>query len=88
MKMLKEIVKYPLSIQGLPESSYEYVEVRSPYSGEVVAAIGQADEKAIDMALELEPDLITLDNILPDMLVTPEIVFTPVRATVPAKLTF
>ncbi|MCA0312389.1 MAG: aldehyde dehydrogenase family protein [Candidatus Melainabacteria bacterium] len=52
MKMLKEIVKYPLSIQGLPESSYEYVEVRSPYSGEVVAAIGQADEKAIDMALE------------------------------------
>ncbi len=32
--------------------------------------IGQAanGETAIDMALDLEPDLITLDNILPDML--------------------
>lgn len=32
--------------------------------------VGQAGngESAIDMALELQPDLITLDNILPDML--------------------
>jgi two-component system, chemotaxis family, chemotaxis protein CheY len=32
--------------------------------------VGQAGngESAIDMALELEPDIITLDNILPDML--------------------
>lgn len=32
--------------------------------------VGQASngEQAIDMALELEPDLITLDNILPDMI--------------------
>ena len=32
--------------------------------------VGQAEngEKGIDMALELEPDLITLDNILPDMI--------------------
>jgi len=32
--------------------------------------VGQAGngESAIDMALELEPDVITLDNILPDML--------------------
>jgi two-component system chemotaxis response regulator CheY len=32
--------------------------------------VGQAadGESAIDQALELEPDLITLDNILPDML--------------------
>lgn len=32
--------------------------------------IGQAanGETAIDMAIELQPDLITLDNILPDML--------------------
>ncbi len=31
---------------------------------------GEADngEKAIDLALSLQPDLITLDNILPDML--------------------
>jgi two-component system, chemotaxis family, chemotaxis protein CheY len=34
--------------------------------------IGQAGngESAIDMALELKPDLITLDNILPDMIGT------------------
>ena len=32
--------------------------------------VGQAanGEEAIDMAMELEPDLITLDNILPDMI--------------------
>ncbi|GAA4846309.1 response regulator [Algivirga pacifica] len=32
--------------------------------------VGQASngEQAIDLALELEPDVITLDNILPDML--------------------
>lgn len=34
---------------------------------EVVGQAGNG-ESAIDMALELEPDLITLDNILPDML--------------------
>ena len=34
--------------------------------------IGKAEngEQAIDLALELEPDLITLDNILPDMIGT------------------
>lgn len=34
--------------------------------------VGQATngEEAIDMALDLEPDLITLDNILPDMIGT------------------
>lgn len=34
--------------------------------------VGQAanGEQAIDMALELQPDLITLDNILPDMIGT------------------
>jgi two-component system chemotaxis response regulator CheY len=34
--------------------------------------VGQAGngESAIDMALELQPDLITLDNILPDMIGT------------------
>lgn len=32
--------------------------------------VGQAEngEQGIDLALELEPDLITLDNILPDMI--------------------
>ncbi len=34
--------------------------------------VGQAanGEQAIDMALELQPDLVTLDNILPDMIGT------------------
>ena len=47
--MIKEIVKYPLSIKGHP--TVEFAEVRSPFSGEVVASVGQADEKAIDAAL-------------------------------------
>ncbi len=34
---------------------------------EVVGQAGNG-ESAIDMAIELQPDLITLDNILPDML--------------------
>ncbi|HEY9787026.1 MAG TPA: aldehyde dehydrogenase family protein [Candidatus Obscuribacterales bacterium] len=49
--MLKEVVKYPLSIRGI--SSSEFAEVKSPFDGEVVAAIGQADEKAIDAALKV-----------------------------------
>lgn len=47
--MLKEIVQYPLRIKG--SSSSEVVEVKSPYNDEVVAAVGQADEKAIDKAI-------------------------------------
>ena len=47
--MLQEIVKYPLSIKGCPTT--EFVDVKSPYSGEIVASVGQADEKAIDAAL-------------------------------------
>src|SRR5579883_776956 len=47
-KMLKEIVKYPLDIKGTHES---FVEIKSPYDGEIVASVGQADEKAIDTAL-------------------------------------
>ncbi|MEN7550139.1 response regulator [Rapidithrix thailandica] len=36
------------------------------------AVVGQAanGEEAIDLALELQPDIITLDNILPDMIGT------------------
>jgi acyl-CoA reductase-like NAD-dependent aldehyde dehydrogenase len=49
--MLQEIVKYPLSIDGI--TSTEFVDVKSPYSGEIVASVGQADEQAIDTALAL-----------------------------------
>lgn len=49
--MLKEIVKYPLNITGV--QSNEYTEVKSPYSGDVVAAVAQADEAAVQKAFEL-----------------------------------
>ena len=51
--MLKEIVKYPLSIPGFDpgSASQSLQEVKSPFSGEVVGAVGQADEKAIDSAI-------------------------------------
>ena len=35
-----------------------------------VVGLAENGERAIDMAMELEPDLITLDNILPDMIGT------------------
>jgi acyl-CoA reductase-like NAD-dependent aldehyde dehydrogenase len=47
--MLKEIVQYPLKVKGCQSS--EFIEVKNPYSGEVVAAIAQADEKAIQQAI-------------------------------------
>src|SRR5436309_1134268 len=47
--MLKEIVQYPLKIKGV--SSSEFTEIKSPYSGEVIAAVGQADEKAVRTAI-------------------------------------
>jgi len=53
--MLKEVVKYPLEIRGV--ESKEFNEVKSPFNGEVVAAIGQADEKAIDTALTVAEDV-------------------------------
>jgi glyceraldehyde-3-phosphate dehydrogenase (NADP+) len=49
--MLKEIVKYPLNIKGV--QSNEYIEIKSPFAGEVVAAVAQADEAAIQKAFEL-----------------------------------
>ncbi len=47
--MLKEIVGYPLQIPGC--QSQEFVEVKSPYSGEALASVAQADEKAIARAV-------------------------------------
>ena len=42
--MLKEIVKYSLDIKGSAEPTF--VEVKSPFDGEIVAAVAQADEAA------------------------------------------
>jgi acyl-CoA reductase-like NAD-dependent aldehyde dehydrogenase len=61
--MLKEIVQYPLKIKGVSKS--EFVEVKSPYSGDVVAAVGQADEKAIKTAIEIAHD--TFKNVMRKM---------------------
>jgi acyl-CoA reductase-like NAD-dependent aldehyde dehydrogenase len=49
--MIKEIVQYPLAIKGC--SSTSFVEVKSPFNGEVIGAVAQADEKAIDKALTI-----------------------------------
>ena len=49
--MLKQIGKYPLQIKGC--ESAEFLEIKSPYSGEVIAAVAQADEKAIDKAITI-----------------------------------
>lgn len=48
--MLKEIAKYPLKIKGI--ESKEVNEVKSPYSGEPIAAVAQANEQAIGAAIE------------------------------------
>ena len=44
--------------------------------------VGQAanGEEAIDLAFELQPDIITLDNILPDMIGTDILKVTKMKA--------
>ncbi|HEY9713095.1 MAG TPA: aldehyde dehydrogenase family protein, partial [Chroococcales cyanobacterium] len=61
--MLKEIVQYPLQIQGI--SKFDMVEVKSPYSGEIIAAVGQADENAIDQAIRVAQE--TFENVMRKM---------------------
>jgi two-component system, chemotaxis family, chemotaxis protein CheY len=52
------------------DSLYMRTVIKDALSGAGYEIVGQAanGEQAIDMALELQPDVITLDNILPDML--------------------
>ena len=52
------------------DSLYMRTMIKDTLSEAGFEIVGQASngESAIDMAIELEPDLITLDNILPDML--------------------
>ncbi len=49
--MLTEVVKYPLDVEGVSNAGYS--EIRNPYGGAVIASVGQADESALDRALEL-----------------------------------
>lgn len=52
------------------DSLYMRTIIKDALEAKGYQVIGQAanGETAIDMALDLEPDIITLDNILPDML--------------------
>ena len=52
------------------DSSYTRKVIKMALTKAGYEIIGEAEtgEEAIDMAIELEPDIITLDNILPDML--------------------
>lgn len=47
--MLKEIVQYPLTIKGC--STNDFQAVKSPFNGEVLGAVAQADEEAIKKAI-------------------------------------
>lgn len=61
--MLKEIAKYPLKIKGSSEG--ELNEVKSPYNGEAIAAVAQADEKAIKQAIAQAKE--TFENVMRKM---------------------
>jgi len=61
--MLKEITRYQLNIPNAHSS--EFVEVKSPYSGEVLGAVAQADERAIDAALTFAKK--TFENVMSKM---------------------
>lgn len=54
------------------DSLYMRTVIKDALEGAGYTIVGQAanGEAAIDMAFELEPDIITLDNILPDMIGT------------------
>lgn len=57
------------SVLIVDDSRYMRVLIREAIEQGEYNVIGEAatGEEAIDMAIELEPDVITLDNILPDM---------------------
>ncbi len=52
------------------DSIYSRSTIRNVLSGAGYTIVGEADkgELAIDMASQLMPDLITLDNVMPDMM--------------------
>jgi acyl-CoA reductase-like NAD-dependent aldehyde dehydrogenase len=61
--MLKEIVRYPLKIKGV--SSSEFVDIKSPFSGEVIASVAQADEASLKTAIAVAKD--TFENVMRKM---------------------
>lgn len=61
--MLREISKYPLKIKG--HDSSQLNEVKSPYNGETIAVVAQADEAAIKAAITQAQD--TFQNVMRKM---------------------
>ena len=60
------------SVLIVDDSLYMRTLIRDALEGGGFSVVGQAanGEEAIDLAFELQPDFITLDNILPDMIGT------------------
>jgi two-component system chemotaxis response regulator CheY len=60
------------SVLIVDDSLYMRTLIKDALEGGGYNVVGQAanGEEAIDLAFELQPDLITLDNILPDMIGT------------------
>lgn len=60
------------SVLIVDDSLYMRTLIKDALEGGGFSIVGQAanGEEAIDMAFELQPDFITLDNILPDMIGT------------------
>ncbi len=58
------------SVLIVDDSIYMRSLIKSALTGAGYNVVGEAQngEQAIDLAIELQPDLITLDNILPDMM--------------------
>jgi len=58
------------SVLIVDDSIYMRSLIKSALTGAGFNVVGEAQngEQAIDLAIELQPDLITLDNILPDMM--------------------
>lgn len=62
----------PKSVLIVDDSLYMRTMIRDVLEQEGHQVVGEASngEEAIDLAFELQPDVITLDNILPDMIGT------------------
>jgi len=60
------------SVLIVDDSLYMRTLIKDALEGAGFTVVGQATngEEAIDLAIELQPDIITLDNILPDMIGT------------------
>lgn len=57
------------SVLIIDDSTFIRSQIRDVLSGEGFEIVGEAKngESGVDLAMELKPDIITLDNILPDM---------------------